>query len=1264
MKQVHILRQFCMTVLLLSVTAFASAYDFEVGGIYYNILSGGNSVGVTSGDNKYSGSVTIPSSVTYNGTTYSVTGIAERAFAGCADLTAVVIPSSVTDIGSYAFERCGLSSVTIPSSVTHMGTYITSEVPKVYVCCNIPDGEWATVSASIFPSGPFGWDSGLREVIIGEDVTYIGKCAFADCQNITTVTCLAKNVPTAAESVFETRFWDYSNPNKILQNATLYVPASALNAYKSADTWKLFGTILPISSYPATSVQLNRTTASLREGEQLQLLATVLPSDAVQTVLWHSSDESVATVSTDGRVTAVAAGTVEMTATTTDGTNLSATCTLTVKIKNPSEILAGACGENASFVLSEDYVLTISGTGAMYDYGSNDQPWRDYKNLITEVVIDEGVTAIGSYAFFECRNLTSITLPSSLRSILRSAFERCSALTELAVPDGVESIADYAFCGCTGLQSVRLPSSIRTLGREILIDVTGKLYVHCRIPDTDYFTYAPFYNSKLSEVVIEEGVDSIGSYAFIGSSQLTSLHLPSTLRHIGREAFSDCSALTEVSCLVLTPPTMGTDVFRNVDLSQVTLIVPERAIEAYASADLWNNFGETAGQNTDPATSVTLSTTSAELCFNGQLCLEATVLPVTSSPKVTWTSSDEKVATVAETGLVTAVGVGSATITATTTDGTDLSATCEVTVLDCLIKGSCGEHIDYVLRVNGTLQLEGTGQMYSYDLTELPWADYRDRIQVIDISEGVTGIGEKVFYGCTGVTTVTLPKSLLDVGNQAFDGCRLRTVVVKSLTPQNYLPAFSAQTFIHAPLYVPQGTSNAYIYDTGWGEFHSVNEYAMSDIQEQQTYMLADASGMHFVVYDSGQDALETKDYLHEVNENDDGRCWVAAQVGTGITLRNLAAKRYASIDAAGHIVLSNEPVVLTISFIDGVAIINGQRMMLVLSESGQQARAVSVVLSRTSANLMANAQIQLTATVLPENAVQTVAWHSSDESVATVSENGLVTAMAAGTATITASTIDGTKLTATCEVSVAIAGDVNRDGNVNGADIVAVINYLFADNIAGDVNGDGYVNGADIVAEINYVLIYSDNNVKPAVMLAKAAAAKEPAEFLFATKSEHGISLSLAGGEDCTAFQFMLSLPEGARLTDVVGSKERLGEHELLFRRQADGRYLVLGYAMDNHCIDNSSGQLLSLLFADYCTATISEALIFTPQAETRHLNDLYIELPTDISNIRVKETATNGDIYDLSGRLVMTNAQYAAIAFRLPSGTYIRDGRIFIVK
>ena len=126
---------------------------------------------------------------------------------------------------------------------------------------------------------------------------------------------------------------------------------------------------------------------------------------------------------------------------------------------------------------------------------------RSFSNSsqLSSISFPSTLTAIGEYAFFECRNLTSITLPSSLRSILRSAFERCSALTELAVPDGVESIADYAFCGCTGLQSVRLPSSIRTLGREILIDVTGKLYVNCRIPDTDYFTYAPFYNSKAAK---------------------------------------------------------------------------------------------------------------------------------------------------------------------------------------------------------------------------------------------------------------------------------------------------------------------------------------------------------------------------------------------------------------------------------------------------------------------------------------------------------------------------------------------------------------------------------------------------------------------------------------------------------------------------------------------------------------------------------------------------------------------------------------------
>ena len=235
--------------------------------------------------------------------------------------------------------------------------------------------------------------------------------------------------------------------------------------------------------------------------------------------------------------------------------------------------------------------------------------------------------------------------------------------------------------------------------------------------------------------------------------------------------------------------------------------------------------------------------------------------------------------------------------------------------------------------------------------------------------------------------------------------------------------------------------------------------------------------------------------------------------------------------------------------------------------------------------------------------------------------------------------------------------GDVNGDGNVNGADIVAVINYVLADDIAGDVNGDGNVNGADIVAVINYVLNDSGNNARQTLAQSRAATAEEPAEILSGTKTEEGISLSLTGGEDCTAFQFMLSLPEGVSLTAVIGSEERLGDHELLFRRQQDGRYLVLGYAMDNHCIGESSGELLSLRLESNANgrATVSEALIFTPQAETRYMNALEIDLPTAVSGVRVKGAAKEGDIYDLNGLKLNKKPS---------SGYYIQGGNKYFVK
>ena len=113
---------FTLLLALVATTALW-AHDFEVNGIYYSIRADKtNEVYVSQGDNRYSGSVTIPATVTYNGTTYSVTSIGDWAFMDCSALTSITIPNSVTSIGYAAFYGCsGLTSITIPNSVTSIG---------------------------------------------------------------------------------------------------------------------------------------------------------------------------------------------------------------------------------------------------------------------------------------------------------------------------------------------------------------------------------------------------------------------------------------------------------------------------------------------------------------------------------------------------------------------------------------------------------------------------------------------------------------------------------------------------------------------------------------------------------------------------------------------------------------------------------------------------------------------------------------------------------------------------------------------------------------------------------------------------------------------------------------------------------------------------------------------------------------------------------------------------------------------------------------
>jgi hypothetical protein len=120
-----------------------------------------------------------------------------------------------------------------------------------------------------------------------------------------------------------------------------------------------------------------------------------------------------------------------------------------------------------------DVTLTISGTGAMANYTNTTVPWASYRNFITTVAVEEGVTNIGNFAFYACSGMTSVTIGNDVTSIGNNAFYNCTGLTSVTLPSSVTSIGNSAFYQCTGLTSVTIPSGVTSIGTNVFNGCTG-----------------------------------------------------------------------------------------------------------------------------------------------------------------------------------------------------------------------------------------------------------------------------------------------------------------------------------------------------------------------------------------------------------------------------------------------------------------------------------------------------------------------------------------------------------------------------------------------------------------------------------------------------------------------------------------------------------------------------------------------------------------------------------------------------------------------
>ena len=299
---------------------------------------------------------------------------------------------------------------------------------------------------------------------------------------------------------------------------------------------------------------------------------------------------------------------------------------------------------------------------------------------LTSITLPNSVNSIESYAFQWCSGLTSITIPNSVISVGTCAFASCSGLTSISIGDSVTSIGDNAFDSCSGLTSITIPNSLTSIGNATFLGCSGLTSITIPNSVTSIGNYAFSYCSGLTSINIPNSVTSIGDDAFYDCPGLISVTIGNNVTSIGNNVFAYCSGLTSITSEAPTPPTCNSSCFYAVSGS-ATLYVPYRTSDAYKKAKGWNQFSNIVEMAPEaPCTSIALSSEAEILYVGGTKILTATILPDNATDKsLTWSSDNESVATVAD-GIVIAIATGTAKITATTTDGTNLSASCDIIV--------------------------------------------------------------------------------------------------------------------------------------------------------------------------------------------------------------------------------------------------------------------------------------------------------------------------------------------------------------------------------------------------------------------------------------------------------------------------------------------------------------------------------------------------------------------------------------------------------
>ena len=442
---------------------------------------------------------------------------------------------------------------------------------------------------------------------------------------------------------------------------------------------------------------------------------------------------------------------------------------------------SGQCGDDIRWTLDASGTLTISGTGAMYNYdyigGSNPAPWcaDGLRSRVRTVVVKKGITELGYDVFAECSELQKVTLPGGLKEIGDAAcsqmeslssvtlgkgitrlspymFNMCYALTSVTVPEGVTDIGSCAFRYCESLQTMHLPAILKTVGEgassgtniaDVYFAGTAAQWNALRMePGNNHIRCAKVHYRNAAAVPAAPKIKLMNSG---NQFQLSWDAVPGAASYQVYRIVD--STVEDYTLLGTTKSTTFTD---KTDKTGTTYTFAVKAANANGESMMSSSC---AGKLSAAPANVTLG---AAKVVNGGI-------------QVTWQK---------------AAGAVTYTVRGVASDGKTLSPGFNNTGVSAMAfteiaHGKCGENLTWTLTSNNTLTISGKGAMYDYGQSNSsggvtpPWiaAGYQNEVKYVRIETGITYVGQNAFADCSSITSVSFPYTLEEIGDCAFQNC-------------------------------------------------------------------------------------------------------------------------------------------------------------------------------------------------------------------------------------------------------------------------------------------------------------------------------------------------------------------------------------------------------------------------------------------------------------------------------------------------------------